>query len=102
MSILEKAHEVLYVRTQKEIEYGPMIPCMEKTARIASELASKEITAKDVYHMMIAVKLARNSWTHKEDNLLDCLAYVASLNDYEHKLKKDGKGCDAKDQSECQ
>jgi hypothetical protein len=84
MNILEKASEVLYVRNQKEIEYGPMIPCMEKTARIASELAGHKIPTEDIYHMMIAVKLARNSWTHKEDNLLDCVAYIASLNDYEN------------------
>tara|TARA_R110002110_G_scaffold107847_10_gene269751 strand:- start:2396 stop:2680 length:285 start_codon:yes stop_codon:yes gene_type:complete len=89
MNILKKAYEILYVRSKKEIEYGPIIPCMDKTARIASELSNKEFTGEDIYYMMIAVKLARNSWTHKEDNLLDCITYTASLNDYQKKKKNE-------------
>jgi hypothetical protein len=31
---------------------------------------------------MVALKLSRQSYTHKEDNLLDAVAYLGSLNNY--------------------
>ena len=36
---------------------------------------------------MIALKLSREAYAHKEDNLLDVVAYIGSMNDYleEHK-----------------
>jgi len=83
-SILNKAHDILYNRSKKEIEYGPFIDCMEKTAKLASILSNKKITIEDSYNIMIAIKLSRESYTHKEDNLLDVIAYIASLNDYKN------------------
>jgi hypothetical protein len=32
--------------------------------------------------MQIALKLARESWSHKQDNLLDAVAYLGGLNNY--------------------
>ena len=31
---------------------------------------------------MIALKLSREAYMHKEDNLLDAVAYIGSMNDY--------------------
>ena len=31
---------------------------------------------------MVALKLSRQSYKHKEDNLLDAIAYLAALNEY--------------------
>jgi len=53
---------------------------MQKTADIASLMSSKEISIVDAYNVLIALKLARQSNAHKEDNLLDALAYIGSLN----------------------
>ena len=40
-----------------------------------------------MYRAMIALKLSREAYAHKEDNLLDAIAYMGSMNDYleEHK-----------------
>ena len=35
-----------------------------------------------MYNCMIALKLSRASWNYKEDNYLDAVAYMASLNSY--------------------
>lgn len=81
-SILEQAHEIVFERNEeKERMYGPFEEGMEQAARIASELSRKEITVFDMYNCMIALKLSRASWNYKEDNYLDCVAYMASLND---------------------
>ena len=86
MNILEKANEIVNLRSEeKERQYGNFIECMNKTARIASEISNKKITTEDAYHVLIALKLARQSNSHKQDNLLDAVAYIASLNNYKSK-----------------
>lgn len=82
-NILSRANEIVYSRSEeKERQYGPMDETHERTAKIASLLANKEFTAKDIYIMKVAMKLAREAYSHKEDNLLDACAYIAGLNDF--------------------
>ena len=86
MNILEKANNIVYLRTEeKERMYGDFHGCMGKTAKIASEMSNKTISVVDCYNVLIALKLARQSNSHKEDNLLDAIAYLASLNDLNDK-----------------
>ena len=81
MNILLKANEIVFERSEeKERQYGPFEDGMHKAAKIATEMCNKEITAKDIYMCMIALKLSREAYKHKEDNLLDAVAYIASLN----------------------
>lgn len=81
MNILLKANEIVFERAEeKEREYGPFEEGMAKAARIATELCNKEINTKDIYLCMIALKLSREAYNHKEDNLLDAVAYISSLN----------------------
>jgi hypothetical protein len=40
---------------------------------------------------MMALKLSRASWNYKEDNYLDCLAYMASLNEVMKKKQPNQK-----------
>lgn len=88
-SILQQAHEIVFERNEeKERMYGEFIEGMEQTARIASEMSRKEITTTDAYNILIALKLSRASWNYKQDNYLDALAYMASLDQYlQHKQK---------------
>ena len=81
MNILKKANEIVNERSEeKERMYGDFQKCMQKTADIASLMSNKEISIVDAYNVLIALKLARQSNAHKEDNLLDALAYIGSLN----------------------
>jgi hypothetical protein len=85
MNILEKANEIVNTRSEeKERMYGPFSEGMERAALIASASTGKNFTAKDMYMAMIALKLSRESYCHKEDNLLDAVAYIGALNNYEH------------------
>ncbi len=86
MNILQKANEIVNLRQEeKERQYGDFHLSMEKTAQIASIMSNKQISVPDCYNVLIALKLARQSNTHKEDNLLDAVAYMGSLNDYLNK-----------------
>jgi hypothetical protein len=82
-SILQQAHDIVFERNEeKSRQYGEFIEGMEQTARITSEMSRKEITTHDVYNVLIALKLSRASWNYKQDNYLDALAYMASLDQY--------------------
>lgn len=86
MNILEKANEIVNLRNEeKERMYGPFEEGMAKAAKIASLMSSKEITVVDMYNCMIALKLSRQSYSNKEDNLLDAVAYLGSLNNVVNK-----------------
>ena len=90
MNILLKANEIVFERNEeKERMYGPFQEGMQEAAKIASLMSRKEITAVDMYNCMIALKLSRQSYNHKEDNLLDCVAYIASLNDYQNNVQNE-------------
>jgi hypothetical protein len=65
--------------------YGPFEEGMERAAKIASGCTGKDFTANDMYICLVALKLSRQSYNHKEDNLLDAVAYLASLNNYLNK-----------------
>lgn len=81
MNILEKANEIVHKRSEeKERMYGPFNEGMERAANLASIITQKNISTEDMYYCMIALKLSRQSYNHKEDNLLDLVAYVSSLN----------------------
>lgn len=86
MNILEKANEIVNLRAEeKERMYGPFEEGMSKAAKMASLMCSKEITTVDMYNCMIALKLSRQSYSNKEDNLLDAVAYIGSLNNLKNK-----------------
>ena len=88
MNILEKANEIINLRSEeKERMYGPFEEGMERAAMIACGMTGKDINVNDVYLILVALKLSRHSYHYKEDNLLDAVAYLGSLNNYFNKNK---------------
>ncbi len=86
MNILEEANKIINLRSEeKERMYGPFEEGMERAAMIASGATGKNITASDMYICLVALKLSRQSYNHKEDNLLDAVAYLGALNNYNTK-----------------
>ena len=84
MNILQEANNIVNERKEeKERQYGPFSSGMKRAALIASGSTGKDFTAKDMYMCMVALKLSRQSFHHKEDNLLDAIAYLAAYNNYE-------------------
>lgn len=82
-NILKRADDIVNNRLEEKTrQYGPFADCNAKAARIATELCNKEITTLDIYYFQIALKLAREAYSHKEDNLLDAAAYIGALNNF--------------------
>lgn len=89
MNILERANEIVFERSEeKERQYGPFDESMEKMKNIFNAISGLDLKAEHMYIAMIALKLSRESYNHKEDNLLDMVAYTAQLNEYLNKKQK--------------
>jgi hypothetical protein len=91
MNILKVAERIVNQPGDKEVAYGDLKDCMDKISKLSSLMSDKEISTVDCYNVLIATKLARQSNSHKEDNLLDAVAYIGSLNDYITKQEQDDK-----------
>jgi hypothetical protein len=55
---------------------------MQRAAHILNGMTGLNVDATVMYKAMIALKLSRESYNHKEDNLLDAVAYMSSMNDF--------------------
>lgn len=81
-SILAEAYDIMDRRGQEaDRQYGPMQEGMDKAASVASVLAGRPITADTVMCALVGLKLSREHYSHKRDNLLDAVAYLSALND---------------------
>jgi hypothetical protein len=91
MTLLQRASEILDKRSEEpERNYGDFTESIDRTAQLATLMGKKEITPEDVLNVLIALKLARESHAHKEDNILDAIVYLAQKNStYDNKLRKD-------------
>lgn len=83
MNILTEADKIINQRSEEaERLYGPIDLSNERAAKLASLFCNKEFTVVDIYYFKIALKMAREAKCHKQDNLLDLVAYIGALNNY--------------------
>ena len=91
MNILEKADQIVNHRSEeKERMYGPFSKSMARACLIynASSPENEQISVEGMYRAMIALKLSREAFAHREDNLLDAAAYIGALNNYIEETKE--------------
>lgn len=82
-SILKEAEEIINNRSEeKERQYGPFSEGMDRAASIFNGMTGLEVTGKEMYMALIALKFSRESYNHKRDNLLDAVAYIGALDNY--------------------
>lgn len=91
MNILRKADEIVNDRREeKDRMYGPFSEGMQICADIAGLMRNKKFDAEDAYAMLIALKFSREHFNHKEDNLLDAVAYIGAWNNYIEEKNAEG------------
>ena len=90
-NILREADRIVNRRSQeKERMYGPFAESMERAAGLFNLMVpdEKQIEAPEMYKALIALKLSREAFAHKEDNLLDAAAYIGALNNYYESMEQ--------------
>lgn len=85
-NILKRADLIVNERSEeKERQYGPFDESLERAARMFNLMrgpSRPNLDAEDIFKVLIALKLSREAYAHKEDNLLDAVAYIGALNNY--------------------
>lgn len=88
MNILKRANEIINERSEeKERQYGPMTGTMENMRDIFNAATGRHLSVEDMHIAMVAMKLARERHAHREDNLLDAVAYLGALNNYHNEIE---------------
>lgn len=85
MNILKKADEIVNHRSEeKERMYGPFSESMKRATDIynAASPNNEQISVQGMYRALVALKLSREAYSHREDNLLDAVAYIGAMNNY--------------------
>jgi len=76
-SILQDVASIIYNRdSDKAKEYGPFDESMKASAEVASILTGKDLTTKDFFLCMVALKLTRLRYSNKRDTYVDLVAYI--------------------------
>ena len=78
MNILEEANRI--VNGDRQADYSDPVKNFSDIAIAASFLTNKSLTAEDCCNVLIAVKLTRERFKHKVDNLVDLAGYTEILN----------------------
>ena len=89
-SILSEAEEI--VNGSRHSDYGDARESFGRVATIASVMTGKELSPEDCCSVMMAVKLVRESFKHKRDNLVDLCGYAHIMNELnENESEKEGE-----------
>lgn len=65
------------ISSDRREAYGPVKESFERIAAYWSMYLREDVTAHDVAMMMVLFKVARESNSHKTDNLVDIAGYAA-------------------------
>lgn len=73
-NILREAERI--VNGDRQLEYGDKKECFTRIANMWAAYLGTEVSAFDVAHMMIMLKLARNVHKYKRDSMVDVAGYA--------------------------
>lgn len=77
-TILEEAQDIL--EGDRDTDYGDPVANFNRISGIASAMSGVDISPEQCVLVMMAVKLSREQFKHRRDNLVDLVAYAEILN----------------------
>ena len=86
--ILDEAREILVERSTNHENYGEFSESMSRARLIFIGMTGKELPLEDMYKMLVALKMSRESFHHKRDNLVDACGYLQGLEDYWNGIRR--------------
>lgn len=78
-SILDEAKAI--VGGSRQSDYGDPVESFERIAKTASMITGKDLSPKECCAVLMAVKIVRESFKHKRDNLVDLCGYAHIMNE---------------------
>lgn len=87
-NIFLHANEIINSRSEeKERQYGPIDESLSRACMIYNGMTGDSLPLHKMYAMLVALKLSRESFSHKHDNLLDAIAYLGALDNFQEKKR---------------
>jgi hypothetical protein len=91
MNILDEASGIVNNRTEEaDRQYGPFSEGMDRAAMIFNGMTGLNVTGREMFMALVALKFSRESYNHKRDNLLDAVAYIQGLDNYINEKQNNG------------
>ena len=88
-TVLEKAYDIVVAREDDEHnDYGEFSESMGRAKLIYMGMTGRDIPITDMYAVLVALKLSRESFNHKRDNLVDVCGYIQGLDDFYMGVKR--------------
>lgn len=87
-NILDRANKIVNERAEeKDRQYGPFDESIKRTCDMYNLMSApdKQLEPEDIFKVLVSLKLSREAYNHKEDNLLDAVAYIGAWNNYREK-----------------
>ena len=75
-------------RDDEQNDYGEFSESMVRAKRIYMGMTGRDIPITDMYAVLVALKLSRESFNHKRDNLVDVCGYIQGLDDFYMGVKR--------------
>ena len=85
-SILDEAKAIVEGRRQSD--YGDPVESFERIAKTASMIMGKDLSPEECCAVLMAVKIVREGYRHKRDNLVDLCGYAHIMNEIKESNKK--------------
>lgn len=85
-SILSDAEEI--VNGSRHSDYGDPVESFERIAKTASMIMGKDLSPEECCAVLMAVKIVREGYRHKRDNLVDLCGYAHIMNEIKESNKK--------------
>lgn len=85
-SILDEAKTI--VEGSRQSDYGDPVESFNRIAKTASMIAGRDLSPNECCAVLMAVKLVRESFAHKRDNLIDLCGYAYIMNEIKESNKK--------------
>lgn len=91
-SILDEAKAI--VEGSRQSDYGDPVESFERIAKTASMIAGMDLSPKECCAVLMAVKIVRERYRHKRDNLVDLCGYAHIMNEINESEKKGEQDAD--------
>ena len=91
-TILDEAKAI--VEGSRQSDYGNPVESFDKIAKVASMITGGNLSPKECCAVLMAVKIVRESFKHKRDNLVDLCGYAHIMNEINESEKKGEQDAD--------
>jgi len=88
-TVLEDAYEIVVARKdENHNDYGEFTESMARAKIIFLGMTGVDLPIQHMYSALIALKLSREGFNHRKDNLVDICGYIQGLDDFYNGVKR--------------